>query len=221
MKDNYYSLQNTNRLKSRYNNISNDYSIPTQTKQKKKTIQKNYKKQQANLRKRQNKKLNYKKVAVFLIIVFLLFYFLISGIVKLFKNTNNQPTSVPIAVKEDVTVSMTVIGDIMCHTTNFYDAYNKTTDSYDFSKVFVDIKDYIQSADISIGNLETTFAGKDIGYTGYPTFNTPEQLAQNLADLGLDVVSTANNHSLDKRYNGLVSTLDELDKVRFKPYWHI
>ena len=49
--------------------------------------------------------------------------------------------------------------------------------------------------------------------TGYPTFNTPEQLAQNLSDLGIDVVSTSNNHSLDKRYNGLVNTLDELDKV--------
>lgn len=221
MKDNYYSLQNTNRLKSRYNNVSNDYSIPTQNKQKQKTRQKNYKKQQANLRKRQNRKLNYKKVAVFLIIVFLLLYFLISGIIKLFKNDTNQPASAPVTLKKDVTVNMAVIGDIMCHTTNFYDAYNKTTDTYDFSKVFVDIKEYIQSADISIGNLETTFSGKNIGYTGYPTFNTPEQLAQNLADLGLDVISTANNHSLDKRYNGLVSTLDELDKARFKSYRHI
>ena len=213
MKDNYYSLQNTNRLKSRYKSTTNDYSVPKQTKFKEKTRQKNYRKQQSNIRKRQARKLNYKKVAVFLIIVLLLFYLLISGIIKLFKNNNNQPTSAPIEVKKDITVNMAVIGDIMCHTTNFYDAYEKSTDTYDFSKVFIDIKDYIQSADISIGNLETTFAGKDIGYTGYPTFNTPEQLAQNLSDLGLDVVSTANNHSLDKRYSGLVSTLDELDKV--------
>jgi len=213
MKDNYYSLQNTNRLKSRYKSTTSNYSIPKQTKQKQKTRQKNYKKQQANLRKRQARKLNYKKVAIFLIIVLLLFYLLISGIIKLFKNNDEQPVSAPIEVKKDITINMAVVGDIMCHTTNFYDAYDKTTDTYDFSKVFVDIKNYIQSADIAIGNLETTFAGKDIGYTGYPTFNTPEQLAQNLADLGLDVVSTANNHSLDKRYSGLVSTLDELDKV--------
>lgn len=213
MKDNYYSLQNTNRLKSRYKSTTSNYSIQKQTKHKQKTRQKNYKKQQANLRKRQARKLNYKKVAIFLIIVLLLFYLLISGIIKLFKNNDEQPVSAPIEVKKDITINMAVVGDIMCHTTNFYDAYDKTTDTYDFSKVFVDIKKYIQSADIAIGNLETTFAGKDIGYTGYPTFNTPEQLAQNLADLGLDVVSTANNHSLDKRYSGLVSTLDELDKV--------
>ena len=101
----------------------------------------------------------------------------------------------------------------MCHSTNFKSAYNSETNTYDFSNVFTDIQSYIQNADIAVGNLETTFAGKDFGYSGYPTFNTPEELAKNIVDLGIDVVSTANNHSLDKRYNGLISTLDELDKV--------
>ena len=64
------------------------------------------------------------------------------------------------------------------------------------------------------GNIETTFAGEDRKYSGYPTFNTPASLAQDLVDLGVDVVSTANNHSLDKGYTGLVSTLDELDAVK-------
>lgn len=214
MKDNYYSLQNTNRLKSRYKSISSDCTtISKQNKTKSKTRQKNYNRQQSNIRKRQARKLNYKKVAIFLIIVIMLLYLLISGIIKLFKNDENKPAVAPVEIQKDITINMAVVGDIMCHTTNFYDAYDDSTDTYDFSKVFVDIKDYIQSADIAIGNLETTFAGEDVGYTGYPTFNTPEELAQNLADLGLDVVSTANNHSLDKRYNGLVSTLDELDKV--------
>lgn len=125
--------------------------------------------------------------------------------------TDEQPISVELP--KDKTVNISVIGDIMCHTSNYKDAYNKETNTYDFSYVFTDIKDYIQNADLAIGNLETTFSGKDVGYSGYPTFNTPEQLAQNLKDLGLDVLSTANNHSLDKRYTGLVSTLDELDKV--------
>ena len=215
MKDNYYSLKNTNKRKSRYNSKSNSHTSNTKNTLARKNTNKNYKKQQANYRKRQAKQLNYRKVAIFLIIVILLFYYSILGISKLFKNNENIPTTTTTSIEpqKDITINMTVIGDIMCHTTNFYDAYEKTSDTYDFSKVFSDIQNYIQSADISIGNLETTFAGKDIGYTGYPTFNTPEQLAQNLVDLGLDVVSTANNHSLDKRYSGLVSTLDELDKV--------
>ena len=186
----------------------------------------NHSKNNNNRRNRNQKakKLNYKKLIIFLLIVFLIFYLAILGITKIFtKFTSNeksapiQETSAPTAVVEekpkDITVNLAVIGDIMSHSSNFQDAYNSETDTYDFSYVFEDIQKYIQGADLAIGNLETTFAGKDAIYSGYPNFNTPEQLAQDLKELGIDVVSTANNHSLDKKYSGLSSTLDELDKV--------
>lgn len=111
---------------------------------------------------------------------------------------------------EDKHFSMSVIGDIMCHNSQYKDAYTGAG-TYDFSYVFEDIKDYISEADIAVGNLETTFAGKARGYSNYPTFNTPEQLAYNLKDFGIDVVSTANNHCMDKNFSGLVSTLNYLD----------
>lgn len=114
---------------------------------------------------------------------------------------------------QDVTFNMAVIGDIMCHNTQYTDAYNSSSDTYDFSYVFENIKTYIKTADIAIGNLETTFAGKSIGYSSYPTFNTPESLADNLKSLGIDVLSTANNHSLDKGYKGIENTIDYLDKA--------
>ena len=120
-----------------------------------------------------------------------------------------EPEKEPIS--EDINIKMSVIGDIMCHDSQYKDAYVKDSDSYDFSYVFSDIQKYIQTADIAVGNLETTFAGKERGYSNYPTFNTPEQLAYNLKTLGIDLLSTANNHSLDKGYKGLVSTLDFLD----------
>ena len=113
----------------------------------------------------------------------------------------------------DTKISMSVIGDIMCHNTQYKDAYNGNTGNYDFSYVFEDIKQYIDSADIAIGNLETTFAGSKRGYSSYPTFNTPEAMALDLKELGIDVLSTVNNHSLDKGYSGLVNTLLELDRV--------
>lgn len=114
-------------------------------------------------------------------------------------------------IPEDISIKMSVVGDIMCHDSQYKDAYISESNSYDFSYVFSDIQKYIQTADIAVGNLETTFAGKERGYSNYPTFNTPEQLAYNLKTLGLDVLSTANNHSLDKGYAGLVSTLNFLD----------
>ena len=113
--------------------------------------------------------------------------------------------------KEDTHFTMSVIGDIMCHNSQYKDAYVSSTGTYDFSYVFEDIKDYVANADIAIGNLETTFAGKERGYSNYPQFNTPEQLAYNLKDFGIDVLSTANNHSMDTYFSGIVSTLNYLD----------
>ena len=124
---------------------------------------------------------------------------------------NDEPIIVELEEKEDIKVSMSVIGDIMCHNSQYNDAYKNG--EYDFSYVFDDIKKHIETANLAIGNLETTFAGKDRGYASYPTFNTPEILAQDLKELGIDVVSTANNHSLDTGYKGIESTIDYLDEA--------
>lgn len=106
---------------------------------------------------------------------------------------------------------MALTGDIMCHNTIYNDAFNKQSNTYDFSYLFDDIKYNIQTADIAIGNLETTFAGSSKGYSSYPTFNTPENLAYTLKKVGFDVLSTANNHCYDKGYSGIESTIDYLD----------
>ena len=113
-------------------------------------------------------------------------------------------------IPEDVSLTISAIGDIMCHNTQFKDAYSNGT--YDFSYVFSDIEPFIKNADISIGNLETTFAGKSKPFQGYPNFNTPEALANDLYELGIDVITTSNNHSLDTGYSGLESTLNFLEE---------
>ena len=125
------------------------------------------------------------------------------------EETNNNTTY----NKADSTFTMAITGDIMCHNTMYMDAYNSSKSSYDFSYYFDDIKYHLQTPDITVGNLETTFAGSKVGYSGYPTFNTPEILAKNLKQVGFDVVSTANNHCLDKGYNGVASTIKYLDQA--------
>lgn len=127
------------------------------------------------------------------------------------ENKEDEVVVVELEKKEDIKVSMSVIGDIMCHNSQYNDAFRNG--EYDFSYVFEDIKKYIEPADLAIGNLETTFRGKEKGYSSYPTFNTPENLAQDLKELGIDVVSTANNHSLDTGYLGIESTIDYLDEA--------
>ena len=54
---------------------------------------------------------------------------------------------------------------------------------------------------------------KKFGYSNYPQFNSPEELAYGLADMGIDVLSTAGNHCLDKGFSGLSNTLNVLDNA--------
>lgn len=112
-----------------------------------------------------------------------------------------------------ITFNLTAIGDTLCHNTQYWDAYNSETKEYDFSYVYEDIKYYTKVADITIGSLETTFAGENVGYSNYPRFNTPDSLATSLKKIGVDVISLAGNHALDYGYNGLCRTIDVLDEA--------
>lgn len=115
--------------------------------------------------------------------------------------------------ESSITFNMAAIGDSLCHNTQYWDAYNSKTKEYDFSYVYEDIQYYTKTADITIGSLETTFAGEDIGYSNYPTFNTPDSLATALKKIGVDVISLAGNHALDYGYTGLCRTIDVLDNA--------
>ena len=161
-------------------------------------------------------------LAILIVLVVALIYFGIYKNNNISNNLNNQSAqSADSSIKapaeatvEDITIKMTVIGDIMCHNTQYTEAYNSSSKKYDFSYVFDDVKDKLSQADITVGNLETTFAGSKIGYSSYPTFNTPEALGKALKDVGVDVLSTANNHCMDKGYTGIVNTIKELDELK-------
>ncbi|MGN0465458.1 MAG: CapA family protein [Lachnospiraceae bacterium] len=111
-------------------------------------------------------------------------------------------------------VTLSFVGDIMCHRRQLEDAYDYTNGTYDFSKTFEDVKPYLKKADLTIGNLETVFGGSQLGYTGYPMFNTPDSLAKVLKDIGFDVLTTSNNHAFDQGASGVRRTIDILDKAK-------
>ncbi len=123
--------------------------------------------------------------------------------------SNNE---IDIEPKQDVSFSLTALGDVLCHNTQYFDAYNKDTGIYDFSYVFDDIKKYTDVSDVTITNLETSFAGAERGYSNYPTFNSPDSLATALRDIGVDIITTAGNHCLDMGFSGLCRTIDVLNE---------
>lgn len=177
-----------------------------------------------NRKKTKNKNfIKFLSISLIILLLVLIVFFITNNLN--FRSTNNSDFATDNAFSQnseedknfeeqkDVTFTMTAIGDVMCHNTQYWDAYNKQTDSYDFSYVFDDIKYYTEAADITIGSLETSFAGKERGYSNYPTFNSPDELAYAVKDIGVDVLSTAGNHCLDMGFSGLSRTIDVLDEA--------
>lgn len=128
-----------------------------------------------------------------------------------------QPTTIETTHEPQVNkVKMVAVGDLMAHEWQVTGAYDSKTDTYDFTDAFAMVKPFIESADIAMGNLETTFGGMDKGYSYYPTFNTPDAFGRAIKQAGFDIVSTANNHSMDTRSSGVERTIDILDGLGLK-----
>lgn len=125
--------------------------------------------------------------------------------------TQHQSKDEPQDEPQDITSTLTVCGDIMSHMPQTNDAWDIKQNKYDYSPMIKDAESWISKADYAVGNLETTFAGGS-EYSGYPAFNTPDELSDALKNAGFDLLLTANNHCMDKGYNGLVRTLDVLDQ---------
>ncbi|MBP2015916.1 CapA family protein [Anaerococcus degeneri] len=104
-------------------------------------------------------------------------------------------------------VKLKAFGDIMAHMAQIQYAYNKGGGEYDFSDQFTYLKDFVKDSDISIGNYETT-TNPDLPVAGFPRFNVPAAYLKNLKETGFDIVSTANNHSMDTELDGVFSTME-------------
>lgn len=85
---------------------------------------------------------------------------------------------------------------------------------YDFDSCFDEIKPILDKSDYVVGSLETPLAGFAKSYTNnHINFNTPDDFAISLKKAGFDMVTTANNHCLDRGIKGLLRTIKVLDDV--------
>lgn len=114
--------------------------------------------------------------------------------------------------------TLLAIGDIMVHSPQLPAYYDAAGDRYDFAEWFERVAPIFREGDWVVGNLETPLAGADLKYTGYPRFNAPAELAEALRDAGVQLVSTANNHSMDRGFAGIERTLDHVRKSGLVPY---
>ena len=109
------------------------------------------------------------------------------------------------------TATFAAIGDILIHSSIYKDA--KTDSGYDFVPMFAKVRSYIESADLALANQETMIGGAEIGLSDYPTFNSPYEVGDALKEIGIDVVSLANNHTLDRGEKAIVNALAHWNKL--------
>ena len=150
-----------------------------------------------------------------ILVVLFILYLLIHFIVGLFSspepkdNTGTTPET-----KEETVVSFMGVGDNLIHETVYNDAL-QDDGTYDFSKMYTNFKKDAKESDIAFINQETVLGGESLGLSGYPTFNSPTEIAKNLEKAGFNLANLATNHCLDRGEQGIanVSYLDD-DQIK-------
>lgn len=120
------------------------------------------------------------------------------------------PEPEPEPIPEPREISLLGVGDNLIHSRIYLQANsNAGGDGYDFTFSYQNTRDTLRSYDITSLNQETMMAAS-YAASSYPKFNSPLELADILVDMGVDVVTLANNHMFDKDELGLKETLDLL-----------
>ena len=95
-----------------------------------------------------------------------------------------------------------MIGDILLH----HPIY--TYEDYAYS--FEEVKAPLQGIDFLLANQESMPAGDLFPYSGYPMFNSPAHIIDGLKNVGVDMVSIANNHTLDRGEKGILAAIENI-----------
>ncbi|MFC5531826.1 CapA family protein [Cohnella yongneupensis] len=135
-------------------------------------------------------------------------------------NAKPVPSESPTEQAKEPTIreaTLLAVGDIMAHSPQLPAYYDHESNRYTFDPWFDQVKPILQAGDWVFGNIETPLAGAELKYSGYPRFNAPAELADAIAGAGFQIVSTANNHTMDRGFPGVTRTLANVRKAGLVP----
>lgn len=110
-----------------------------------------------------------------------------------------------------------IVGDALIHKSVYEDALGQKEQNYanraeslhyDFAKMLELIAPISKKHDLAFYNQESILGGTHLGLSTYPRFNSPQEFGLNMLRLGFNLVSLANNHTLDRGEAGVRSMLD-------------
>lgn len=142
-----------------------------------------------------------KKYVIFVVLIVFIF---ISGLYLLKKEYQNEPKQEAkeknVEVKKENTktskLSLIMVGDALLHGSVYRDAYKNGV--YNFDSQLEYIKPIVQNYDLAFYNQESILGGTELGLSDYPTFNSPWEFGDAMINSGFNLVSLANNHTMDR-----------------------
>lgn len=113
----------------------------------------------------------------------------------------STPTPTPTPFPE-YDLSLMMVGDNLLHL-GIIRSGQQDDGSYNYDMLYENISRQLEEADIKIINQETILGGNDLGFSGYPSFNSPTEVGDAIASAGFNVVLHASNHAADQKLQGL------------------
>ncbi|MBQ9072539.1 MAG: CapA family protein [Bacilli bacterium] len=156
-----------------------------------------------------------RKVKKSVYVIFLIILILTVGTVTILKNQsqkNVEKSKPEVNEKTDKVVeeepknkkmSLIAVGDVLIHESVYKDAY-QTDGTYNFHHMFTEIEPIIKKYDLKFCNQESTIGGSTLGISGYPSFNSPDEIGDEIVNLGFNLISLANNHVMDRGENAVL-----------------
>ena len=120
-------------------------------------------------------------------------------------------------------LELVMVGDALLHKTVYEDAANNakrkskqaqdsnetsSIPTFDFYPMLEYVKPLLDGNHLRFYNQETILGGIGLGLSTYPAFNSPQEFGDEMLSLGFNVVSLANNHTLDKGERGVLAMLE-------------
>ena len=160
--------------------------------------------------KRRVKKKNvFVAILIFILIICVVVagYLFITSDKKEVKEGNKEEVVEKEQKPKEKRMSLVAVGDTLIHAALYLDA-SRGNNTYDFSYMFTDVEPIIKDYDLKYYNQETIIGGKNLVVSHYPRFNSPDEIGENLVNIGFNLVSLANNHTMDKDEAGILYSVD-------------
>ena len=101
-------------------------------------------------------------------------------------------------------ISLFMVGDALIHSAVYADA-SVGDNKYDFTSMLSEFS-WVSNYDLAFYNQETILGGSELGLSTYPCFNSPYEVGDAFVETGFNLVSLANNHTLDRGEQAILNS---------------